>query len=975
MDQQAQPTTTRDRTNQRRAYRTPRRPSWTSRRDHRDANSATHSGSAQLVTDYPSNQYESIATSSIVSDQWHPAPYGADDKNTSNDSRRPTRRSAQHYSKRRHPNRGLRSSHATTNSLVSEQSQDVETENIPQQVHDYRRGRGGRQNSRVARSRFEPLESRQEQANEITVNTLTNVQSEIVESQLRGNDFECMICCDNISRASSIWCCPNCYNIFHLKCSIEWCNKSIKSRQEALASAAYPSLGQTNTRSDFTETSTSSFTIDSSTGQARTRDIVEWPCPACREVLFTRPSKYLCFCGKVSRPEVNIHLTPHSCGKLCNRKRPNANCPHTCNSICHPGKCLPCNLNSMRSCFCGKTTEDMKCTNETQSCNQVCGKTLACGSHTCARLCHPGSCDDCNEIMILTCHCGQDLLEQLCKDIPRNNGVPKLNFSCGRLCDKILDCEKHRCEKRCHPGPECPSCKFLSKNIQFCPCGSTSVKKSLLDQRTSCLDPLPTCDNKCYRSLICGPEKNHHRCQKKCHTGSCPPCKLKSTVHCECKLTTKSIDCNSMFKKESEGDKVTFKQVQFTFNCEARCNKLKSCGRHRCYNKCCQHLRAPSIHICDQICGKKLACGEHSCPEVCHFGQCGDCTNIGWEELSCHCGSSVLYPPIPCGAKPPICNRPCRRPHKCGHPVKHECHNDTESCAPCTVFVKKKCFCGADSKESVYCYLTGYSCGRTCKKRLSCGRHTCTRVCHENECEQPEKPICTKPCPVVRFSCKHTCSLPCHRSTPCPISDCKEQIKISCECGNKTDRIDCYKITRDVDNRNRMLMMNTSRSSQESTIIIDLTKKQTTDSMDQSEIQTKRLDCDETCSILKRNKALAEALDIAEPDLKPASIFGEDPLKLIREATAQDYKFVAATYNSLARFVKQAKESDRRFIFMQFPPANKLRREIVHELAHHFNCTSESRDEEPFKHVVVRAYKNKSCVPDFNIEQLLPVED
>lgn len=158
--------------------------------------------------------------------------------------------------------------------------------------------------------------------------------------------------------------------------------------------------------------------------------------------------------------------------------------------------------------------------------------------------------------------------------------------------------------------------------------------------------------------------------------------------------------------------------------------------------------------------------------------------------------------------------------------------------------------------------------------------------------------------------------------------------------------------------------------------MIDLTKKLTpVRSETTSDSLTKRLDCDETCSILKRNKALAEALDITEPDLKPVSIFGEDPLKLLKEAVAQDYKFVSATFDSLSRFVRAARESDKRFIFMQFPPANKLRREIVHELAYHFNCTSESRDDEPFRHVVVRAYKNKSTVPDFNIEQLLPIED
>lgn len=40
----------------------------------------------------------------------------------------------------------------------------------------------------------------------------------------------------------------------------------------------------------------------------------------------------------------------------------------------------------------------------------------------------------------------------------------------------------------------------------------------------------------------------------------------------------------------------------------------------------------------------------------------------GFEELTCHCGSAVLYPPIPCGTLPPECNKPCSRTHTCPHP-------------------------------------------------------------------------------------------------------------------------------------------------------------------------------------------------------------------------------------------------------------------------------------------------------------------
>jgi len=186
-------------------------------------------------------------------------------------------------------------------------------------------------------------------------------------------------------------------------------------------------------------------------------------------------------------------------------------------------------------------------------------------------------------------------------------------------------------------------------------------------------------------------------------------------------------------------------------------------------------------------------------------------------------------------------------------------------------------------------------------------------------------------------------------------------------------------MSKDSDNRNKVAMLSINRNNEDS-VVVDLSRNLNKASLESREGHStdnknpKKLDCDETCGVFKRNKALAEALDIARPDLKPANIFGEDPLRLLREATVHDYKFVAATYNSLAKLVASLKDSERRFIFLKFPQADKLKREVIHELAYHFNCTSESRDEEPERFVIVRASKNKSSVPDFTIEQLLPID-
>lgn len=42
----------------------------------------------------------------------------------------------------------------------------------------------------------------------------------------------------------------------------------------------------------------------------------------------------------------------------------------------------------------------------------------------------------------------------------------------------------------------------------------------------------------------------------------------------------------------------------------------------------------------------------------------------GFDELTCYCGESVIYPPVPCGTQPPECKKTCTRPHDCDHPGK-----------------------------------------------------------------------------------------------------------------------------------------------------------------------------------------------------------------------------------------------------------------------------------------------------------------
>lgn len=53
-----------------------------------------------------------------------------------------------------------------------------------------------------------------------------------------------------------------------------------------------------------------------------------------------------------------------------------------------------------RHCQCGKESREIRCS-QTESflCGNVCGKLLNCGVHTCEKLCHVDSCEDCSIVL------------------------------------------------------------------------------------------------------------------------------------------------------------------------------------------------------------------------------------------------------------------------------------------------------------------------------------------------------------------------------------------------------------------------------------------------------------------------------------------------------------------------------------------------------------------------------------------------
>ena len=677
-------------------------------------------------------------------------------------------------------------------------------------------------------------------------------QREMLDEQLRKGEYECMVCCEEVRIRDAIWSCYHCFNIFHLKCIKTWANS-----ESALSTE--PNSSSSNQRNQA------------------------WRCPACQNSHQKIPNRYFCFCGKTREPELNRYLVPHSCGELCQKKRKEQTqqqrkycCMHKCNLLCHPGPCPPCEAKVIRKCACEKTEKIVSCAtnDEDVECTNVCGKTLNCSIHQCEEFCHFGDCPECQIRVVQTCYCGKEKREVKCSESKENK------FNCGNKCNKPLSCKNHECQETCHEG-DCLPCLYDPQFISVCPCGKTDLKHLTNRKRKSCLDSIATCSNVCGKALNCGTNSERHQCKSKCHIGPCPPCPQKSIIRCRCGANSKSINCNQLSKEDG-----------LEFVCKKRCNKKKQCGRHKCLNECC----IDTDHQCQQICGRKLSCGTHTCQELCHFSKCHSCWNVSWEELSCRCGNSVILPPVACGSKRPECVELCNRIHPCGHPITHNCHDDM-TCPPCTFLVSKTCYGQHEKRAAIPCYQDGVSCGFICNRPMSCGLHHCQMICHPGDCGK-----CTLPCTKKRTDCGHPCGLTCHQKTSltCPISKCKTTLKVTCPCGRKSDTMPCHRINEEANRLPAKLLAQTRIKAGESVNVSDILKSV-------QENKLCRLKCDDVCSVVERNKQLAEALDIKDADFSP------DPgppnySELLKDAALNEPKFVSDVYEILSKLVIESKQ-------------------------------------------------------------------
>ncbi|GFV81163.1 NF-X1-type zinc finger protein NFXL1 [Trichonephila clavipes] len=217
-------------------------------------------------------------------------------------------------------------------------------------------------------------------------------------------------------------------------------------------------------------------------------------CPKCRfDYEPVKQFKYFCFCGKIVNPVLDSWNIPHSCGKTCDKKL-KPECGHTCCLLCHPGPCPPCPKTVLVSCCCSKSEKvSRRCSSQEWFCGKQCGRLLSCKIHNCEVPCHKGPCPPCNRQSKQKCLCGLRISLRPCHDS---------KWQCEKVCSKLLDCEKDYCEIICHEGP-CPSCP--RSGPRSCPCG-----KQLFV--IPCNEDVHPCGDTCDKLLECELHRCSERC-------------------------------------------------------------------------------------------------------------------------------------------------------------------------------------------------------------------------------------------------------------------------------------------------------------------------------------------------------------------------------------------------------------------------------------------------------------------------------
>jgi transcriptional repressor NF-X1 len=254
-------------------------------------------------------------------------------------------------------------------------------------------------------------------------------------------------------------------------------------------------------------------------------------------------------------------------------------------------------------------------------------------------------------------------------------------------------------------------------------------------------------------------------------------------------------------------------------------------------------------------------------------------------------------------------------------------------------------------------------CGQPCAKLLPCGIHTCQRACHSGLC-QPTDQKCTQKCIIKRRECGHPCNVPCHGHEPCPITTCREVIKVRCPCGRLVKDLICNIKSNEFNegkDDNDDLTQSLVQALSVRTIDLSLTRKQ-------QPPQQQQLECDDECRIIQRNKNLAQALSINLDEPRQTPIVYTD---FLRDYAKRNLEFVQTVERQLTQLVEETQRHRVSKRCHSFKPMKTNERHVVHELASFYGLETQAMDPEPNRNVVAYAAYGMCKIPTVTLSETI----
>lgn len=243
--------------------------------------------------------------------------------------------------------------------------------------------------------------------------------------------------------------------------------------------------------------------------------------------------------------------------------------------------------------------------------------------------------------------------------------------------------------------------------------------------------------------------------------------------------------------------------------------------------------------------------------------------------------------------------------------------------------------------------------------------HRCRRICHRGDCLA--EGICQQPCVLPRPDCGHPCAASCHKGGSCPRSTCTAKVALQCDCGRRKETVVCAEAASSYQRYAAIAMAS------------KLSDMQLGDSMDigpftKKEMKQTKLECDEECATLERNRRLAEALQIdptSDPfNVRSTSVYSDS----LKEEARKDLNFVTKVEDEIKNLIEitnKGKQAKRTYTFQ---PMNRDHRKIIHDLAEVYGLESISYDSEPKRSVTVTAQKGISVCPNSSLSSLIKRE-